>query len=44
MMSFVADAADKARAFAEAAFTRTRRLLRQHNMADFEETSVEAGR
>ena len=42
MMSFVGlDAADKARAFAEAAFTRTRRLLRQHNMADFEETSVE---
>ena len=29
-MSFVGlDAADKARAFAEAAFTRTRRLLRQ---------------
>ncbi len=42
MMSFVGlDAADKARAFAEAAFTRTRRLLRQNNMADFEETSVE---
>jgi len=42
MMSFVGlDAADKARAFAEAAFTRTRRVLRQHNMADFEETSVE---
>ena len=42
MMSFVGlDAADKARTFAEAAFTRARRLLRQNNMADFEETSVE---
>ena len=42
MMSFVGlEAADKARAFAEAAFTRTRAVLRQHNLADFEETSVE---
>ena len=42
MMSFVGlDAADKARAFADAAFTRARRVLRQHNMADFDETSVE---
>lgn len=42
LMSFVGlDAADKARAFAEAGFERARAVLRQRNMADFEETSVE---
>jgi hypothetical protein len=42
MMSFVGlQAAQKARVFAEAAFARTSRFLRQHNLAEFEETSVE---
>ncbi len=42
MMSFVGlDAAAKAKSFAEAAFSRARRVLRQHNLADYSETSVE---
>lgn len=42
MMSFVGlEAAEKARVFAAAAFERTRYQLRQHNLADFEETSIE---
>ena len=42
MMSFVGiEAAAKARHFAEAAFARARAVLRQHNLADFSETSVE---
>ena len=42
LMSFVGlDAADKARAFAEAGFERARAVLRQRNLADFSETSVE---
>ena len=42
MMSFVGlEAAEKARVFAAAAFERTRHQLRQHNLADFAETSVE---
>ena len=42
MMSFIGlEAGEKARVFAEAAFARTRAVLRQHNLADFEETSVE---
>ena len=42
MMSFVGlEAAEKARVFAAAAFKRSRYQLRQHNLADFEETSIE---
>ncbi len=42
MMSFVGiDAAAKARHFADAAFARARAVLRQHNLADYSETSVE---
>ena len=42
MMSFVGiDAAAKARHFADAAFARARAVLRQHNLADYGETSVE---
>ena len=42
MMSFVGlDAAAKAKSFAEAAFSRARRVLRQHNLADYSETSIE---
>ena len=42
MMSFVGlQAAQKARVFADAAFARTSQFLRQHNLAEFEETSVE---
>ena len=42
MMSFVGlHAAAKAKSFAEAAFARARNVLRQHNLADFTETSVE---
>ena len=42
MMSFVGiDAAAKARHFADAAFARARTVLRQHNLADYGETSVE---
>lgn len=42
MMSFVGlEAAAKAKSFAEAAFTRARNVLRQHNLADYTETSVE---
>ena len=42
MMSFVGlDAAAKAKSFAEAAFARARNVLRQHNLPDFTETSVE---
>ena len=42
MMSFVGlQAAEKARHFADAAFARARAVLRQHNLADFSETSVE---
>ena len=42
MMSFVGlQAAAKAKSFAEAAFARARNVLRQHNLADFTETSVE---
>ena len=42
MMSFVGlDAAAKAKSFAEAAFARARAVLRQHNLADYSETSVE---
>ena len=42
MMSFVGiEAAAKARHFADAAFARARAVLRQHNLADYSETSVE---
>lgn len=42
MMSFVGlDAAAKARAFADAAFTRARAVLKAHKLPDFSETSVE---
>ena len=42
MMSFIGlDAAAKAKHFAEAAFARARNVLRQHNLADYSETSVE---
>jgi hypothetical protein len=42
MMSFVGlQAAAKAKSFAEAAFARARHVLRQHNLADYSETSVE---
>ena len=42
MMSFVGiDAAAKASHFADAAFARARAVLRQHNLADYGETSVE---
>ena len=42
LMSFVGiDAAPKARHFADAAFARARAVLRQHNLADYSETSVE---
>ncbi|CAI8176741.1 MAG: Uncharacterised protein [Alphaproteobacteria bacterium] len=42
MTSFVGiDAAAKARHFADAAFARARAVLRQHNLADYGETSVE---
>jgi hypothetical protein len=42
MMSFVGlEAAAKAKSFAEAAFVRARSVLRQHNLADYSETSIE---
>ena len=42
LMSFVGlEAAAKANSFAEAAFARARNVLRQHNLADYSETSVE---
>ena len=42
MMSFVGlQAAAKAKSFADAAFTRARNVLRQHNLPDYSETSVE---
>lgn len=42
MMSFVGlEAAAKAKSFAEAAFARARHVLRQHNLPDYSETSVE---
>lgn len=42
MMSFVGlQAAAKAKSFAEAAFARARNVLRQHNLADYSETSIE---
>ena len=42
MMSFIGlEAAAKANSFAEAAFARARAILRQHNLPDFSETSVE---
>jgi hypothetical protein len=42
MMSFIGiDAAAKAKSFAAAAFARARAVLRQHNLADYSETSVE---
>ena len=42
LMSFVGlEAAAKAKHFAEAAFARARNVLRQHNLPDYSETSVE---
>ena len=42
MMSFIGlDAAAKAKHFAAAAFARARNVLRQHNLPDYTETSVE---
>ena len=42
LMSFVGlEAAAKAKYFAEAAFARARNVLRQHNLPDYSETSVE---
>ncbi|MCH1486887.1 MAG: acyclic terpene utilization AtuA family protein [Alphaproteobacteria bacterium] len=42
LMSFVGlQAAAKAKSFAEAAFVRARNVLRQHNLADYSETSIE---
>lgn len=42
LMSFIGlQAAAKAKSFAEAAFVRARNVLRQHNLADYSETSIE---
>ena len=42
LMSFIGlQAAAKAKSFAEAAFVRARNELRQHNLADYSETSIE---
>lgn len=42
LMSFIGlQAAAKAKTFAEAAFVRARNVLRQHNLADYSETSIE---
>jgi hypothetical protein len=42
LMSFIGlQAAAKAKSFAEAAFVRARKVLRQHNLADYSETSIE---